>query len=191
MFPHYIIVFCATFFACMNMAALYDNSVPYFPIEISRMGASGRVALATFQSFAIGLFGLLVVVKEQDWNLWLLALSFAAIAFFDDANHFKVHMTAVLALVTCLGVRAASNPASFHQNMWVMATGIGIYLSRVLIRLFALWWFESAVPPKIFYMGQDIMYRGSAACTHPATLHFFRVSGLLQWVVFAVFSQIQ
>ena len=172
----------------VQLAALYvDGAVPYWPIEVSRMAASGPVASSVFLAGALTLGATLHLCGQMTRMNVAMWIALVVIARFDDINHLKLHMAGVAAL-------GAIGIASMIRNsaaILPLTVAIALWGFRIVVKVMAVMVFERRT--SIVEAGkhaQTIMMQGpKGTCMLPEhTMPAFYVGGVLQWVVFYVLS---
>lgn len=181
----------ATVLGVMASALFVDKKVPYFPIEVSRMAASGPVALLVFR---IGCCSLLITTSVFDGTpsptILLLCISLAVIAVVDDVTSWIVHMMGVLGLFVSACIQVHSKPVLLYTCL--LPAGL-IYITRVILKGLAVHFlerkqtmatlFDSDVMRGNVIYAADIMF-GKRKAIYTETALLFSLGGFLQWVVF-------
>lgn len=180
----------------MQFAALFiDKKLPYWPIELSRIAASGHYALLIFRATAFTIGPALWVLGETRGVMYGLWFSLVGIAIFEDSGKWLLHMVFVFCMTVMIAMGAFyhSPPHKWHHNLYLVGAALAIYGVRFILRAGALIYFEKlSAPQDLIQRGQQIMYKGARACTAPsAVIPVFQVCGVLQWICFIVFAQIE
>ena len=183
----------ATVVGVMLTSLFVDKKLPYFPIEVSRMAASGPVALLTFR---IGCTTLFLTTWAIDgfpsYNIILLCVSLAVIAIFDDVRSLLGHMLGILGLAVCASIQVWSKPLL----VWTcLVPAAAIYLLRVILKAYFIHFWERRQPFRLLFnvhvqeenvlYGVDLMF-GKRKFVYAETEMIFELGGFLQWVVFVI-----
>ncbi len=165
-------------------ALLLDGQpAPYFPIELSRLLATGVYAEWTFR------LGLLVLLAAHVHEPWVLAAGACVlgVSLFDDARYFVAHMVCVYAMIALVGVRALRSPATLH----VFGVAVALYAVRIGLKALALAAYEDMPVPwtvgAFVSRAQDVML-GQHAMQSAMTRLAFQAGGVIQWMVFLLLS---
>ena len=184
MFATTVTLFCVIVITAL--CGLYDGSVPYFPIEISRTatGSIGRIVFPTgvvlVFSFALKEFS---TFSQLTPFIGLVVLSVAS-----DTYSWTIHMFGVLLMVIGVIIRVISRNSYEHYAIVVCA--IGLYLLRIVMKVIVtsqdlLGDFSSIGSMKTLLLKcTAIMYGGNATYVQ---LTVYRVAGVMQWLVFVMF----
>jgi hypothetical protein len=174
--------------ACTVAASLFlDNgltTLPYFPIEISRMLATGIWATRTFQVY----LGLVLLYYMYYFNVWHLAIGacVVGISIFDDKQYYEIHMAFVAAMIGLVVARVYDSP----DKLVVVGSALALYGLRLAIKGTAVLVQERAGPGLgllgLISRTQQMMMDGQGAT--PATLVLLKLGGVIQWLVFALFG---
>jgi hypothetical protein len=194
-----------TVVATQLTALFVDRAVPYFPIEVSRTAAAGPWSQRVFTAGVLSLGGTLLVTgggaNASTLAIWL---SLVVIALFDDVYHWTLHMLGVAGLGATVATLLVGSRHWQHDTC-VLGLAAVLYLARLAMKALAVWHFEphdprwspDASPDALLYplqhcfrLSQDIMYHGGGGGHAEATLLVFRLCGVLQWVVFWLFSEL-
>jgi hypothetical protein len=178
-------------------AALIDRNLPYFPIEISRMAASGPLALRTFRVGLSTPLAILIIMEHGMSNgpIWLGWLALQLIIWFDDINYWLGHMAGV----TLLGMSTVW-ALYLEPSKWIFFTIAGLlWCLRLAFKAASVWLFEltpnekdvfdTRLISRIFDRSLNIMY-GIGHAPHPLTVASFQLAGGLQWGVFVLLAGI-
>jgi len=161
-----------------------DGAVPYFPIEISRIAASGRYG---HYGLCIGTFLLCPIIqgRANGWVAWVGLLILTAI---DDKTSWILYMGACYAHWYPLGNKSS-------RAKLIAFTCIGaVYMLRMIIRVIVVALLEADDTTEltlkwVAQKNMSIMFTGK--CRYPeVTLLVFKVSGVLQWVCFWAMIQL-
>jgi hypothetical protein len=170
----------ATLIGLTILSALYvDGKVPYFPIEVSRLLASGWAAWSTFV-FGLAYIGIKLFIFGP-WKLLPTWFCIVGIAVFDDVSNWALHMTFVGLMAGTIVIRSIMSP----QRLFVILCAAFVYASRLVLKLGAMVVLEGEWTTAY---GLEIMYTGQTKSPH--TLLIFRVCGVLQWVSFWMLASI-
>ncbi len=168
-------------------AALLYGNVPYFPIEISRLAASGHWASHIFK------WGLAVIpilffvfpISSGDPVLVFIFLNLQLVTFWNDVDHWFIHM---------LGVVGMGISATVHvlltwtpEKAFILLIAIVIWMVRLILKATMVVLYEAPEKYTPYSVGKrsvSIMYTGK--CNNPYTLQVFKLCGVLQWIVFAL-----
>lgn len=184
---------------CVQVAALFvDRNVPYWPIEISRMAASGPMAL---QAFRIGTLTLgAAMAMDGTWTepvLLLLWLAMFIIAWVDDVTSQTGHMFGV----ALLGASACwQTSLRGREAVPIFVIASVVFVARLVLKASTVWWNEVGgrnlplfhlLLPKTWFRiashAKALMF-GERAFKSVWTHTAFATAGALQWCVFAVLS---
>ena len=184
---------------CVQAAALFvDKAVPYWPIEVSRMAASGRCALA---SFRIGALAMAVpITLDRAWSgpVAVLYTALVIIALVDDVWSPAGHMAGVALL------GAASVWQTYLRGFDAVpifaAAGV-VFCARLVAKAATVWWCEMSGTDKKQRPQLMRLSTWQEIATHALQLMFgkrqfhsqwtklaFRAGGVLQWTVFGILS---
>lgn len=180
--------------ATVSCGVWVDKSTPYFPIEISRT-ATGPVALRVFQIGVSLCTGVLWFESETSTPIWPW-LGLLLLAWVDDVTSWSIHMLGVA--IMALGTARMVFWYQPHEHIAiVMCCGV-LWFARLLMKWIAvvalehkqlLW--DHRTWHTFTRVTQDmkrIMYNGDA--THPLTIYVFRITGVMQWLVFLLMSTV-
>jgi hypothetical protein len=152
------------------------RTLPYFPIEISRMLATGPWAKRVF---ILGL-GLLMVFYAHDKPVYLIVCGeVLGLALVDDSVSWLGHMIFVWAMLGTIAIRAWTNgrTAAFLAAM-------ALYGMRVLFKAVALW--QAGHGFFAFNKTLELMFTGKFP--NDTVELAFQVSGVVQWTVFGLLA---
>jgi hypothetical protein len=181
-----------------QLAALYiDNNVPYFPIEISRT-AAGPYASMVFRVGILSCGLVIFLLKAMRVDTLALWISLCIIALFDDVYFWWTHMFGVVLMIL------VSSFAAYQSGTNALApllAAVTVFAGRIVLKILVILLYEK-LPPlaasssswvyllgSVLVRNQDIMYRGSRACTNPAAIMpVMKFCAVLQWAVFYAIS---
>jgi hypothetical protein len=153
---------------------------PYFPIEVSRMLASGVWAQRTFQVgvlFAFFLYGL-----ESKWHAIALVCC-AGVSVFDDVTYWALHMAWCGGMALAVFLHALGD----SWRLTVFFCALIVYGVRMAAKGWVLIVLEQATGLEdAVRKSKAIMYTG--VVRHPWTLVVFQGAGVVQWIVFLLFA---
>jgi hypothetical protein len=182
----FTLLYCIHVVTYVFVFAWRDGNLPYFPIEISRAAADGGPA-ASF-AFKVGfLFGpplLLLLGLSPSISLYTFAayIGLQFITFFDDVQHWRVHMFGVMLMSLGAGAHIVFEKGG-HINLLVVAAVV--WLLRLALKFLVVVWIEQEPIAQAGAKGMYIMYTGR--CKEPqVTLSVFRLCGVLQWIAFGL-----
>ena len=192
----------ATVAAVMYAALFIDKRLPYWPIEISRMAASGPAALSVFRAGVTLLLVTIIYGEGSHLATWLW-VALMQIAWLDDVTSFAGHMAGVVQLgLTCaVQAYAVGQPA-----LWPFCAAAVIFVSRLWLKAYAcvcedmadrryqLSQFDSvakvvAYVQHLMHIGKDIMMGAREAKTTTGRVAF-RFGGVGQWLVFVLLGSV-
>ena len=184
-------------------AAFRDRSLPYFPIEISRT-ATGSLSRWVFRLGVLA--GSAVMHAEADsFDVYITWAGLLLLAWFDDLRHFELHMAGVAVMTLGVGIRAVLFSDTANTVPLFVCAAV-IYALRVVIKVATVLVLElkkpldSSTMVELLFNAHDcrtkcidhakrIMYYGESSADAPETTRFiFSICGVLQWLVFFVFS---
>lgn len=171
----------------VQLAALFvDRAVPYWPIEVSRMAASGWLASRVFVAGAVTLGVTMYMVDSLSAMNAAVWAAIVVIAVFDDIAYYKTHMAGV----ALLGVIGIAGIRGKPEATLPLVAAIMLWGFRLVLKVGAVLAYE---PVHTFVqagqLAQRIMMTGPAACANAKnTMPAFFIGGVLQWVVFYVLS---
>ncbi len=172
-------------------ASLLYGNVPYFPIEISRLAASGRIASHIFK-FGLAIIPALYVlfpISSDDPVMLFAFLSLQLVTFWNDVDHWFIHMLGVGGI--CISVTVHVLLTWTRVKVFILIVAAVIWTVRLILKALMVVLYEKPEKYTLYSVGMtagSIMYTGK--CNNPYSLHVFRVCGVLQWVVFALFMTI-
>ena len=208
---HCLIVLLAT-----TLVSLFiDASLPFFPIEISRIASSGKHAQRVFQwgiaSIAFTLiYTMSFLYNEQTnqppgWLVCLVWLGTMIAAWFPDKQYFAIHTFGVLLIVA--SVFAHSYTSQARLSIFLLALfiqGLGI-----AIKGYVIWFVEFGngepynplsyahaviAAPQIVQRGMEIMFTTTTEHVEEIMVHgsmslaCFQVGGVMQWMALYLMS---
>ena len=186
-----------------DAALRVDRRLPYWPIEISSMAASGPVALWRFR-WGVTLLPLTALLGGAEpfstpAQYAMLALAYAGLAcvvWFDDVRHWAAHMAGLYVMGAALFALGAT---VLGRDAWprlalVVATSLLAKALKVaaVVGESAGKWGQFCVPnvaSALHAHTQRIML-GLEVPAHARTLVAFRAGGVLQWVGFCVLASL-
>lgn len=148
----------------------FDQSVPYFPIEISRT-ATGPWSRIIFP------VGVMFVMATCIWEVGRMQLPFVGLfilALVDDKTSWILHMLGVFIMGVSLAFDAWKNSKLLHFFLIFC-----IYCGRLVLKMGVTYhygMFQNAIETS-----KQIMYTGNAETQEQ--LLIFKLCGILQWVV--------
>jgi hypothetical protein len=151
-----------------------DNNVPYFPIEISRTAASGPYG---YYGLCAGTLLLCPYVQGRS-DGWISWIGLVILAIIDDKMSWTLHMTGVC--IMFIGIMLKTDTS---KMIAFMLFGM-LFMFRLVLRNVPVCLFEvdEITIGNIIAKNKEIMYTGR--CNSEITLLMFKLSGVLQWVVF-------
>jgi hypothetical protein len=157
-------------------------TLPYFPIEISRMLATGPWASRVFLTY-VALFTAYCGASNP-WHL-SMGLLVLGVGLFDDVHHRAIHMGCVYALIVLVAWRVwLLSP----DKLGVVGCAILLYACRIAMKIIAVWVQDRADLPDGMVAFHDrvlqLMMDGKGAT--PETMIMLMVGGLLQWTSFGM-----
>lgn len=174
---------------CVVLATVWsglylDGGVPYFPIEISRT-ATGPVAARIFfwGMLLIPLTTLSLDRMLPSRSLCCAWLGLQLITFFDDVNHWSLHMAGVAVLFLSVLV---------HHDHEAFVAAVLVYCARIVLKAWAIIVLEAVFPASVSALsdaGFGIMM-GTRVPQHWATLWAFKCAGVMQWIALALLTTI-
>ncbi len=166
---------------------ILDNgltTLPYFPIEVSRMLATGVWATRTFQAY----LALVLLYYTYYFNAWHLAIGacVVGISVFDDKHYYEIHMAFVVAMIGLVVARVYNSP----DKLLVVGSAIALYTLRMAMKGAAVL-VQERHGPSLGFVGvvsraQQLMMDGKGAT--PETLVILMLGGVLQYLTFVLFS---
>lgn len=169
-------IFCIVSYAVF-MGMAFDRKAPYFPIEISRILASGPHAYWSF------VLPVLFIVPFIPFNMytftsWLCILGIAAI---DDKTSWSLHMLFVAGLMIIATIKAIA----LRDNLFILCMAFSLYGARIVFKVAAVFLFHHAPMSRAKDVCMQIMF-GTIQPANQATLLAFQLGGVLQWIVLAL-----
>ena len=177
------------------IALLTENTLPYFPIEISRTAETGELNRILFPIGALTLGITLCLINQFKLKYFVSWLGLVVLSYFDDKRYHLLHMLGVLIMFIGFAL-IGMNSRTKNADLVVILCAVLIYLIRILIRVIvvALLEVETHQMFNIYVIGMKILeisYTGTVACRNPVhTLTIFRISGVLQWLTFVMIASI-
>ena len=174
-----------------------DRRLPYFPIELSRILASGPAAEWTFRGGLVALV-LLHAAEEGAWFL-LGALAVLGISVFDDVQWYALHMTCLWAAFAAVGWRVWAE----SERLYYFLGALLLYGLRLVLVVPAVAWFEMddvwwreepatwerdfQTASALWHHKQALAY-GTATPKSVWTRRALQLGGLIQWATFCVMA---
>jgi hypothetical protein len=160
----------------------YDQSAPYFPIEISRTANGPNSGWV----FSIGItLSVITLLFEHPLSLGIgiLIVGILLLAWIDDETSHFWHMFGVLLLP--IGAFFVVD----WKRAWVpLLCATLMWIGRLFIKSMAVVFLENIAIRDAAVEGIAIMYHGDAK--DPFTLVLFKVTGVLQWIVLWILFKI-
>jgi len=200
---HCLIVICFT----TLVSLLLDKSVPFFPIEISRIASSGRYAQHVFKWGITSIFFSLVYEGQSQTDpygsVWLVWLGTLVAAWISDKQHFILHSCGVLLIISSV----FAHVYSIKEKLAVFLLALFIQGLGLAIKGYVVWFVEFGngnaynplayvnalvSAPQIVQHGMDILFTTEAV--HEKLVHSklsvacFQVSGMMQWMALYLMS---
>lgn len=171
-----LILYITVFFTAFS-GVWWDQSVPYFPIEISRT-ATGPISRFLFPCGTLIAF----VASWYEYNTikWPFVGLFL-LAAVDDKTSWIIHMLGVFMMACSIGWDAWQS-----KKGWYFLLVACIYLGRLVLKMGVTYHhglFQGSIAA-----AKNIMYTGKAESE--AQLLIFKLCGLLQWVVLYGFLEL-
>lgn len=165
------------------MGLAFDPPAPYFPIEISRVLATGPHAYWSFIVTTLLLFPWV----PHTWSAMTSWACVLGIGIVDDKTSWLVHMLFVAGIF----VAATAAAMSSREHLFILCVAACLYMARLVFKAGAVALFElqSWSLAAIKDRSMHIMY-GTAVCKSQATLLVFQLGGVLQWVVLWLVSRV-
>lgn len=171
-------------------SALIWGDVPYFPIEISRTAASGKVPLTVFRVGFATIGGTLIATRSLNVQTSLVWTCLSAICMFDDKSNWFIHMAGVYGLI---GVSGYSIYLRGSMAVMPFTCAVVIYLVRAAMKMILIDRYEIGSESRRTLRGwiqalhkrhMAINYHGATACARPDLLMpAFKICAVLQWVL--------
>lgn len=180
------VILVATVLTTALTACYIDRSIPYFPIEISRL-ATGLHSRWVFLAGTILAF---VASGFSSWNddpCLLFALTgLVVLAVFDDRAHWGLHMIGVIMIMFAV----IGKWFLCREGGGLLLVALGLYVSRIVIKTVAVMMYESKTGGlyEVFDISLKIMYSGHVQ--EQVTLNVFRFAAACQWVVFLLLGSL-
>lgn len=184
-------------------AAFWDGSLPYFPIEISRT-ATGKLSKNVFR-YGVLLCTVVLFAESTSRVDYLAWTGLIILSHFDDVTNLLWHQIGVA--VMALGVLAKALIAdNLYHSLLLFLAGATFYTLRLLIKVgvlvvleferplnadttVGLLWNVQGFRDKLLQQAYAIMFKGESRAKHPkASIYLFSLCGILQWIVFFLFS---
>jgi hypothetical protein len=149
--------------------------------------------------FTIGIFtvAFLAILSSINVSVYLICASLVWIAIFDDVHHLLLHFAGIVGLFLSAGVAVYQSPSPSNRLV-LLLFATALYLFRVALKVSMIILYEfdtlpmrdlSALIHLVYRKHMDIQFRGEAACTSPSlVMPAFKISAVLQWVVFYTLS---
>lgn len=184
----------------MYAAVFIDGCIPYWPIEISRMAASGDYALCGFR-LGVTLMPVTLLCENVTPIAVALWVALMALAWIDDVTSFAGHMFGVV----LLGLVCAIHAYQSAQSVWIIGISVVIFAARIGLKAVACVWEDLnsghaylnsapigaqrifAYTQQLACVGRDIMM-GTRELKTTFGKVAFRLGGLGQWTVFVLLS---
>jgi len=163
------------------LGAVAMSSPPYFPIEISRCLASLDNTIFKYGSMILSALVALLCFRNRIALLFCLSMFF--IIFFDDTNHFYLHMVGVALLAVTIALRAHQTKR-YHP----LVLSAFLYLIRLPLKVLAVWLLEDQSIGNWASYSLEVMQTG--VVKNQVTLNIFSFCGILQWACFVAASVI-
>ena len=174
-----------TVLSMINNALFIEKKLPYFPIELSRMAASGPTANLVFRCCTL-LPTTYVFDGPPSPTTLLLCLSIAIVALFDDVRSLAIHMLGVLGIFYCACIQAYNRPVLLYT---CLIPACIIYIVRIILKGLVVHFLErkqnmatlcdvDVQRGNVIY-GADIMY-GRKKAKYTETTMIFILGGFLQ-----------
>lgn len=189
-----------------QLVAIYDGSVPYFPIEISRTAASSPTATHVLGAGILSMLPLLYRTNTLNVMTYGMWLGLAIVAIVPDTVSKSGHMAgvAVLYIAALARIFTELNAAAFmHFLCSLFIFGIRLFFKVGILLLYDTptrqsWrtptdiFFNPRVGQTIYNRSMEIMFGGPSAFKYvedaSVILPIFKVCGVLQWVSFYMLS---
>ena len=163
-----------------------DRNLPYWPIEVSRMAASGPGALLWLRLSSVGLIMPLAMDNALSQQTLFGWVSLLVVAFVPDNWWWLGHMAGVAGL----GVAAVWQ--AYNTSQWALCgVAFVVWAARLFIKTMAVIWWEQR--RSLFDAGsvdrnrdgvqlaKQLMF-GERLFRDSRTRRAFQLTGLLQWV---------
>lgn len=161
------------------IAGYYDESIPYFPIELSRT-ASGPVSRWVF---SIGITVCSTLFLSQVWYwpkherpfVFVAVFGLLLLAWVNDTLHLNAHIAGVIIMgISTFAFVFIKRP----QHTGLVLTVMLLWINRYVMKLMMVSYYEGGGTEVM----TDIMFTGQVK--NPDTLVVFKITGVLQWIVF-------
>lgn len=159
-------------------------TLPYFPIEVSRMLATGPAATSAF----LVVVCLIALFTDDLWHR-VACVCVTGVAMVPDNKYWLGHMACVWALLLLVIASVWHADAS---SQWTVAAALGLYGLRtliksiVLVRYEGLPWYDLK---QHHQRSQEIMLNTRTTLYTPV-MYAHYVGGLLQWASFLLLSSV-
>lgn len=191
----------------------WDQSIPYFPIEVSRTG-TGPVSSQVFRwgtlSILITLWYENHVTHLLQWPLKVQMLSspiiiwawIVLITWFPDNTHNWTHIGLVAGMVFCIFLNVLL-VGDIQRRLPIVLCAIGIQSASIVLKGFCvlfteldqsifdrkvywnLLWNENYLQGQVYKQITSIMFKSTDYAVVPhLTIPLFRVTGVMQWLAF-------
>ena len=177
----------------VQIVALYDGQVPYYPTEISRTVASSDSAGAIFKAGVLTLpltLWLSGSAHLQSFGVWAALM---IIACYDDVDSWGLHMAGVglLGAVAVCNTWTKGIDAALPLCAAFLLFGLRVVFKFLAILLFELPllkvdWKDQSFLHVLVQTYASCMYNGPLS---RSSLPMFKLGGVLQWVVFYLLAQ--
>jgi len=184
-------------------AAFRDRSLPYFPIEISRT-ATGSLSKNVFR-YGVSLCTLAMLYESTTRVDYIAWAGLLLLAWVDDVTSLQWHQVGVAVMGFGVLLKALLSE-NISYNILLFITAAIIYALRLLIKvgvlvvlefrkplnadtLLGILWNVENFRDKLLAQAYAIMFKGESRAEHPkASIYLFSLCGVLQWLVFFIFS---
>jgi hypothetical protein len=204
---HCLLVLLLTTF----ISLLIDKSLPFFPIEISRIASSGKYAQQVFKwGITSIVFSLMYEVMFASENAtsqpcgWLVWFGVMIAAWFPDKHYFIIHSSGVLLIVLAVLVHVVRKS---QESMAVFLLALFIQGLGLAIKGYVVWFIEFGngkaynplayvdaliSAPQIVQHGMELLFAAEQERMVHAKLSVpcFQVSGVMQWLALYLMSSV-
>lgn len=164
------------------MGMCFDRNTPYFPIEISRILASGPHA---YWSFVIPVIACLPIVPHNLYAL-LSWICIVGIAVVDDKTSWQLHMLFVAGLMSVAVIKAFAS----QEQLFIIGMAFFLYAIRIVFKVAAVLLFYNAKTlSDVKDVSIQIMF-GTIQPANSAMLLAFQLGGVLQWIVLVLVGSV-
>lgn len=203
---------CLVVLLCTTLVSLLiDASLPFFPIEISRIASSGRYAQQVFKwGITSILFSLVYEVINESGNEtsqpcgWLVWLGVMIAAWYPDKHNFFIHSSGVVLIILAVLVHVVRKS---QEYMAVFLLALFIQGLGLAIKGYVVWFIEFGngkaynplsyvdallSAPQIVQHGMEILF--TTEFVQERMVHAklsvacFQVSGVMQWMALYLMS---